>query len=260
MIKKKKKGPIQGVDPDLADLGFKRIKPVRRTRISMEVSSKTKAGKTRLTLTMTEPIGILNTDRALEDILPEFPNVDVIVKDFSQKIAPGEKLNQAQAKLLEAEFDEAYQALMEHKHIRSVSVDKWTTIWEVARFAEFGVASVKAHHYVPVNLRMRGYASRYQEHNKNVLFLQDMKEEWVGDKPTGRFIVDGFKYTPGLVQVNAFMWREEETDAEDQGFRLKITGCGLNAELVGWEFKNEGIDFRKIASMVLVDTKASDWR
>jgi len=254
---KPKGNPIGIVDPDLARLGFVRIKPVRQKRISMEVSGPTKTGKTRLILTMTEPIGILNTDRSLQDILPEFPNVDLIVKDFSDKFTPGEALTQKQAKLLEREFASAYQGLLEHKHVRSIGVDKWTTIWEVARYAEFGVASMRAHHYVPVNLRMRGYASGYQGHDKNVLLVQDVKEEWIGEKSTGRLIIDGFKYTPGLMQVNASMRREEGDDRE---FVLGITGCGLNADLVGYEFKGKSVDFKKIAPMVLLDTTASDWK
>jgi len=252
-----KTNPLAGVDPVLAKLGFTRIKPTKRNWFSMEVSGKTKTGKSRLSLKMTEPIGILNTDRSLLDVLEEdeFKAVDFVVKDFSQKIAPGEELDQRQAQMLEREFASGYQGLMEHKLMRSVSIDKWTTIWEVARYAEFGKASVKAHHYVPVNLRMRRYASLYQEHNKNVMFIEDVKEEWVAEKSTGRWIVDGFKYTPSLVQVNAVMGRDEDLD-----FYLEITGSGLNTSVVGTKLYNDEIDFKRLALMVLPNTLPGDWK
>lgn len=247
------------VDPALAKLGFTRIKPVRIKRITMEVSGLTKTGKTRLGLTMPQPIGLINTDRSLTDVLPEFPNVDVSVIDLSGMFNEGEELSQGQAKAIEQKFSAAYRALLAHPRVRSVVVDKWTAMWEVARYAEFGKASVKAHHYVPVNLRMRGYLTAVQNTAKNVLLIQDTKEEWINEKPTGRLIVDGFKYTPSLVQVNAQMRRESPAD-EDAGFRLAITGCGVNADLMGWEFENEDINWPKIGSMALTDTKMSDWK
>lgn len=254
---KAKINPLGPVDPKLAALGFQRIKPVRIKRITAEVSGKTKVGKTRLMLTMTPPIGIINTDRDLEDLLPEFPDVDLVVVDLSKDFVPGEQLTQNQAKMLEAKFFKAYQGLMDSKGIRSIGISKWTTLWEVARFAEFGVASVKAHHYVPVNLRMRGYLQAAKECHKNVLLEQDMKEEWVNEKPTGRWIVDGFKYTPGLMQLNMQMAREEDGDRD---FVLSIAGCGVNAELVGQEFRNDEIDWKKLAPLVLEDTDPADWR
>jgi hypothetical protein len=251
-----KSNPIGAVDPELAKLGFKRLKARRIPRISMEVSGKTKGGKTHLMMTMTEPIGIINTDRALDDILPEFPDVDFVLKDLSPMFAPGQELGQKEAQLIEREFSRAYDGLLGNRHVRSIGIDKWTAMWEVARYAEFGRASVKAHHYVPVNMRMRGYLMKYQSHDKNLLLLQDVKEEWINEKPTGRYIVDGFKYTPGLMQVNAFAYREEEGN---RLFKLQITGCGLNSDLMGWEFEGDGVDWHKIAPMVLPDTKASDW-
>lgn len=250
-----KTNPMKGVDPSLSKLGFSRIKPVRRKRISMEVSGKTKTGKTRLALTMTPPIGLINTDRSLEDILPEFPDVDLVVKDLGPMFSPGQPLSQKQAQQIEAQFSSAYDALLE-SHVRSIVVDKFTTIWEVARFAEFGVASVKAHHYVPVNLRMRGYIGKFQQHDKNLLLIHEVKEEWKNEQPTGRWIVDGFKYTPGLVQVNGFMDREEGGG----DFILSITGCALNAELVGWDFKGEDVNWPNLASMVMPETKKGDWQ
>lgn len=254
-----KTNPIGAVDPALVKMGFTRIRP--RTgpkRMSMEVSGKTKAGKTRLILKSTPPIGVLNTDRSLKDLLEldEFADLDLVVKDFSGIFTPGEQLSQAEAKALESDFARSYRQLYESKVIRSIGISKWTTLWEVARFAEFGVASMKAHHYVPVNLRMRGYLGMFDRGGKNLILEQDVKEEWVGDKPTGRFIIDGFKYTPGLVQVNAQMWREDGGG----DFVLGITGNALDGSLVGMEFRNDDIDFKKIASYAVPGTTIKDWR
>jgi len=251
-----KVNPMRGVDPSLAKLGFKRIKPVRRKCISMEVNGKTKSGKTRLCLTMPEPVGFINTDRSLQDILPEFPDLDIVLMDLAPMFAPGEPLNQGLARDIERKFATAYAGLWE-SGVKSIVVDKFTTMWEVARFAEFGVASVKAHHYVPVNMRMRGYIMKYQQYEKNLLLVHEVKEEWVNEKSTGRWIVDGFKYTPGLMQVNASMEREEDGDRD---FTLTVTGCGLDADLTGKVFTNDEINFKEVAMKALPDTLPGDWK
>lgn len=252
-----KTNPMKGVDPALAKLGFNRIKPVRKKRLSMDVKGKTKSGKSRLIFQMPQPIGILNFDRSLDDLIAEFPDVDVIVKDMSHMISPGEALTQQEAQAIEAEFKKGYDALLNHQHVRSVGIDKGTTLWEVARYAEFGSASARAHHYVAVNLRMRGYLLAYQQHMKNVVITHDLKEEYVDEKPTGRMIIDGFKYTESLMQVNTTMWREEKDDRE---FKLRIDGCALNAGVVGEELEDDNITFGQIALLVLEDTQPSDWR
>jgi hypothetical protein len=224
----------------------------------MESSGDTKSGKTRLIFTMPEPIAIVNFDRSLQDILPEFPDKDFVVMDFSERYAGAEDANQAQAKMLEKEFAAGLRGLFEHRHVKSIAVDKGTTLWEVVRVAEWGrISNIKAHHYVPVNARMRAYMSWYIAHNKNFMVTHDAKEEWVNEKPTGRMLVDGFKYTSSLMQVNVIMSREKDGDRD---FVLEVTGCGTNADLVGWEFKGEDIDFKKIALKAMDDTLPSDWR
>lgn len=259
----KGRDPIGPVDPSLVKLGFSRIKPNRIKRIGMEVSGDTKCGKTHLIMTMTEPIAIINFDRSLQDILPEFPGVDLIVKDFSDMYGEIEDSTNPQARMTkakaaEAQFAAALKGLFEHRHVRSIAVDKGTTLWELIRVAEWGnISNIKAHHYVPVNARMRAYMSMYMAHDKNFLVTHDTKEEWVNEKPTGRQLVDGFKYTSSLMQVNASMWRDKDGDRD---FKMEITGCGTNAELVGWEFVGADVNWKKIAPMVLDDTVAADWK
>jgi hypothetical protein len=252
-----KSNPIGPVDPALAKLGFQRVRTDRKKRIIAELGGKTKTGKSRFGLTLTEEIGVLNTDRSLEDLLPEFPEVRVVVKDLSGMFDPGKELNQKEAVLIQSEFDRGYRALLASPRIKSVMVDKWNTVWEVVRYAAFGRASVKPHHYVAVNMQMRGYLAMAQQSDKNVLLIQDLKEEWVNEKPTGRWVVDGFKYTGGLAQLNLVASRDEEGGRD---FHLEVTGCGTNAALVGWDFKNEKINFREnVAKLVLPDTEAKDW-
>lgn len=254
--KARRKDPIGAVDSRLKVLGFTRIKAVRKAKLSMDARGRTKSGKSRLMLTMPEPIGILNFDRSLETLLSEegFKNKDVVVKDLTKFIRPGEKLTRSEAQKAEAEFAEAYRALLSHPKIKSVGVDKGTTLWEIMRFAEFGQASAKAHHYVPVNLRMRGYLMMPEDHNKNVIFLHDLKEEWAGEKPTGRWVADGFKYASSLVQENVDLYRDDDGD-----FVLKLQGSALDGTAVGTEWYGEDIDFVKIAAQI-TDTLPSEWR
>lgn len=236
----------------LSSLGFKRpeFKPVRR--LSMLAYGKTKTGKSRFGLTMPGPIAVINFDRALTDLLPQFPKKKILLLDLSGEYAGG--LNQKKAERLEAQFAAAWAEALKSKEVRSVMVDKTSTLWEIVRWAEFGkIDHVKPHHYVPVNSRMRSYISSVIDSDKNVLMIDDTKEEWVNEKPTGRFVRDGFKHSDSLVQISLQFERKDKT------FTTTVDSCAMNADLAGWEFEDENINFPELATMAVPDSNREDW-
>jgi len=241
-----------------ANLGFERPRRTRQRRQCWLGAGKTKTGKTRFGLTFPGPIAVLSFDRAIEDVLHEVPGADVVVKDFTRSFKLGEPMTQAQAQAVEAEFAKAYLGALEHKDIRTVMIDKGTTLWEIMRYAEWGkIDHVKAHHYVGVNSRMRRYLLAFQDSTKNVYIVDDVKEEWDDNgKPTGQFKREGFKHTPGLVQVCASFERVEK----GKDFFMTLEECALNSSLIGWKFEGPEIDFRQIAGMVMTDSVAEDWK
>lgn len=222
----------------------------------MLVSGKTKVGKSRFGLTMPGPIAVINFDRSLIDLLPQFPKKDILLLDLSGEYAGG--LDAAKAKRLESAFAKAWETALSSPEVRSVMVDKTSTLWEIVRWAEFGkIDRVMPHHYVPVNTRMRSYIAAVIASDKNVLLIDDSKEEWVNEKPTGRLVRDGFKHADSLVQISASMDRRVRD--EGKPFVMTIDTCSMNAELVGWEFEDANINFAEVASMAVPDSNREDW-
>ena len=53
-------------------------------------------------------------------------------------------MTKKEAEQAEREFADCYVALLEDPLVRSVGIDKGTTLWEVLRYAQFGSASMRA--------------------------------------------------------------------------------------------------------------------
>ena len=213
-------------------------------------SGKIKTGKTRFGLTFPGPIAVINFDRQIEDLIAEFPDVDVVVKRLEQSPWGA---TQAEAQALEMDFSRALKAAHANPHIRTVMIDKVTTLWELVRFAEFGkLAGVRPRNYEAANLRMRGYLSLYQASGKNAYYVEDVKDEWLDDKPTGRVIRDGFKQSAGIAQVVVSF------DREGKSFGMAFDEC-INSTLIGTRFNGEDINFKGLAPLVMPEIDPAVW-
>lgn len=216
-------------------------------------SGKIKTGKTRFGLTFPGPIAVINFDRQIEDLIAEFPSTEVVVKSFIERIPFGTALTQAEAKALEADFARSLKMAHANPHVRTVMIDKETTLWEIPRLAEFErLSGVRARNYEAVNLRMRSYLSLYQTSGKNAYYVDDVRDEWVDDKQTGRVIRDGFKQAAGIAQVVVSF------DRVGKEFSMTFEEC-INTSLLGTRFTGEDVNFKSLAPLVMPDVDPTVW-
>jgi hypothetical protein len=236
--------------------GFKKPTYKRKARLITLVYGLTKTGKTRFALTAPAPIAFINFDRSLEDVLPDFKGLDIGIADYSDDLGV---LDQAAATKVMARFQTDYAAALADPRVKTVVVDKLTTLWEVMRWARLGkVTQVRPHHYTQVNQEMRQYMLMPQATDKNVIFIEDVKEEWLNEKSTGRMVRDGFKHGSTLVQLELeFTRNEDEIDMEEDelGFHAIIKGSSVSAAMVGFDFEGDQIDFKFIAEALLPEVK-----
>ena len=153
------------------------------------------------------------------------------------------------------------------KKARTLVIDKESMLWEVMRYAFDEVRSPDPKSFHELNLMYRGWVQDAENNGINFGMIRDMHDTWgkVGVSKssgnvqmgfTGKFIPDGQKYVPGLVQINL----EHRWDDEDREFKVKILEkCRLGnaVDLIGTE--SGGLDFLGLVTMLYPEMDPEEW-
>ena len=102
-----------------------------------------------------------------------------------------------------------------------------------------------------------------QATKKNVIFIEDVKEEWKNEKSTGLMIRDGYKHGASLAQLELEFKRDYTViDAAEGelGFRAEVKSASTGADQVGFVFEDDQIDFRTIAETLLPGVPEKAWK
>lgn len=244
------------LDSKLAALGFVTADATVQHRVIISVAGMDKEGKTHFSLTSTPPIAYFSIDIGEEGVLSKFASSKTIYpNDFH---VPLEKKD---AEKEWERFNRAYHASLESKQIRSIVIDTWTEIWELARMAEFGkVDQVMPYMYGPINRQMRQLIrSAFKHKGTNLILLQKMRPVYINDKRTKDYEPAGFNDTKYLVQANLQVWREESVDGGKAPFHLYIRNCRQNPDLAGMDLEGEMCNFPMFASLAIDGTTLDDW-
>lgn len=173
---------------------------------------------------------------------------------------------------------------------RTIIIDTGTETWELLRLCEFGkLQAVKPHHYAAVNGMMRDMVRAAFDSDVNVIWLHKLKAEWIqssdpakGASKSGTFERQGFGDMAFLVQANCLLYRaptagkdkvmrwkagealqefplEKREERDDLGFRFRIGNSRHDPKLEGTELRNDLIDFKMIAQMMVPDSTDADW-
>jgi hypothetical protein len=258
----------------ISDLRRAGAKPVPKDEpfMIMAVKALPGKGKTHFSLTAPPPIAFFDMDDGITEIRDKFDLTDdqllhfPVPYDGEDDVIAEKALNN-----MAKQFDMCINA--PNDVVRSIVIDSDSELWEMIRLARFGrLKDVKPDSYGPVNREYMGYIKRAKKRKKNLILINQMKEEWVspgmkkGKKAmaqwTGNFIPDRMKKTQYLIQVDVEMFVDE------LGFNLRVDKCRKNPYLVGevltTEFGNdeEKLDmcnFKTLACMVMEDTEMEDW-
>jgi len=233
----------------LLKLGFSQP-PTMVNHLVCSFYARDKEGKTNMALTAPPPIAFFDVDMGVSELLDKFQHLDK--KNF---LYYGINYDGEDDDLAEKEVKralEAYHACLAAplSAVRSIVFDTDTEFWEMLRLARFGkIAEVPPNAYATVNREYIGIIKAALRSDKNVILLNQMKEEWVsppgktkeGKKKmaqwSGQYIRDCMKRLPYLVQLSARLFRDSV------GYNCEITRCRRRPEEEGTILTTEyGVD------------------
>lgn len=151
------------------------------------------------------------------------------------------------------------------KGLRSVIVDTWTEFFQLGCFARIG----KDKQIMPVErTKVNGiYSSLIHNalYGKRNVILLAKTSEWEGVTK-----IAGYNQSDGLVQTVIWTDKTFKRVKDENGklvqrrvYTYKVTDCRQNSDIEGEQFDSDELGdhpFAQLASMIVLGTKARDWR
>lgn len=202
-------------------------------------------GKTRFGLTGPEVIGCVPLEmksyKTISEVCAETGKRVFKPKDPNSLLVPIRRVDameDAQAQKFYNEHlkkvNDVIYAMLEHKDVRTVLIDKWTTYVTWVEFAVNGMAGkkymkIKDKVYVDKkesNQRIIDMMNSFSAYGKTVILTNSEKNEYANDKETGRTIYEGFKYLGSHTNLLIHMesnkfWKPSDADKKWK-FRLNV--------------------------------------
>lgn len=245
--------------------GFTRSNSEVRRRLIMAIDGATKSGKSHFALTAPEPICVINHDFGLEGVVEKFQSdKDIYVLDVPFNVEEFRNMDPKRAAQAADDILKKIKAATQKVlgQARTVIVDKATETWELVRLSHFGkLDQVKPHHYVFPNREYREFIRQfYDQAVTSLILLHDIKDEYIENERTGVKERAGFKETGGLVQCNAFCYRDATPgQTVPDCFHMEIMDCRQDASLAGVDISGADLNFPALAAMIFPSTKEEDW-
>lgn len=265
----------------LAELGF--VRPPKNTikRVNGVIIAPQKSGKTEFVCGMPEPVAIVSTDEGVKNVVEKHVRrgKDIFIKEFKSKqrwdfnLKLGSKMSpdiQAEYQSIWRDIQKAYKKLLEAplSDVRSIGIDTATEWYEIARFAEWGAASVGKFQFGPMNQMLRELFRAAMDSDKNVLFTTRMKKQYKGgDGSEGSGSWDGKSYEMAGFQDLKYCVENVvllSRDGEDGDFRLDVESSRVNGKLFLGRDDSQlngasNVNFIELAKMLYPDTDDEDW-
>lgn len=233
-------------------------------------------GKTRLGMTMPTPFAVVCLDQktvvTVEKVARELGLKEgrdyVLSQNFVKIKNPRTvlKMEVEEAKKYFRErtnqiMDTCYRAI-DHKDIRGLMVDTGTMLSDEVFAAHFGLKDrVMARDRGPFNKEMEQFYAYCS--TKNLYVTHMAKEKWVGEQPSGVYVLDGWKSTGYKVNAVVRLQRKASGDGE---FQLDVVQAQANAELFGKKglssetgLTGEDINWMNLAMQVFPDSEPEWW-
>lgn len=262
------------LEAELHRLGFERAMSEVRPLLYVALDGRDKSGKDHWSLTAPGPIGIIDVNRGLEGVVQKFQKKKEI---YVLKVDAAAGQEQAKNEFLK--FANAWKSLLK-SGLRTLIVDNFGEVWELARVAEFGSQSSRARNYGGLNAMMDELLNLPLEPantDTNVILIHNLKDEWVGDESTGNMARWGYKNTRHKAQINALIemkgvytdrlrfmgsdvYKTEDADPKDDiQFRLTVSNSRFDADMAGKTFEDKDCNFKALAMWVHDTVPASHW-
>ncbi len=217
-------------------------------------------GKTTFALTAPGPIVVFTFDYGLEGVVEPFARKkDIRVCKYNWE--PSRDIAQETAVAVRDQFKKQFIAAVT-SGARTLVIDKETLLWEVFRYAEFGMPNGAPREYGPLKQEYRKLFNLVKESTLNLGVIQSMKSPWEAEtKPTGKTQLSKSKMRErtGMDEIGAQVNVNIEHYRNDAGFFMKLYKAkGPAAEAVhyrDWPF----MDVPTLGGMLFPDSPDSAW-
>jgi len=240
--------------------GFSRVTGEVQHRLVMSIQGIQKTGKTSFGLSGPGPIALLNLDLGDEGVVQKYTSEKAIYKnDYRAK----RRMAREDYTALWEKLKNDYYTALDSPILRTLLFDTATDGWEMCRLARHGkLSQVLPRDYDFVNFEFKELIKEALHSNKNVIFIHQVKDEYINDKSTGNKIMSGFKKMPFEVQLVMETTTFDEKDKDGLGNRIfgaRIVDCRHDPLLNGMDFIEEDFNFTTVATALFPDTTEKDW-
>lgn len=236
--------PALGTTPGAGFSKFTRS----RHRLIVMVQGKQKTGKTHFALTA-ESDGLLkyqSFNLGLEGVIdrPGVPwnidNIQVAEYDLTEFPVNGTDTERAVA------ADSIWQRYLANQYdaidtASTVVVDFEADAWELFRVARSGRENPEKQAYLSISPEYRRHFNAFLQSDCNLIVIEPMKEEWKGNKATGKDVAAGFKDMPYVAQVIVETYKRPGQD-----YGIIVRDCRINPELEGMELPNDFVTLKEM--------------
>lgn len=183
--------------------------PIKK-RLITAIFGKEGVGKTVLALTFPPPFFIINADRNMSKYLKLLPPSHVVNY---------ERMSLDDVDSLTPEMAKVYMGKINKMVSMAIKANEGTLIWEgediiwdIVKTGTLPRGDAKAREYADSNNWMNNHYKRAEESNLNMAITSFAKPEWVGEtKTSGKFIREGWKWTPRWYNTAVYMYLGEST-------------------------------------------------
>jgi len=217
-----------------------------QANIIVSISGQPKTGKSHLALSFPPPIRVFNFDIGIEPVLKKYPDKDIRVTSYPIPIVDSVKATGFGKEISKIwnQFTDDLKAASEDTEIKTIIIDTWTAVYELARIAraaELGQENLLQFQYGDVYARLRAMIQYPRIAGQNLVLTTYLRDRYVNEANTGELELDGWKRTESEVDVVLWTSRVQKSVAggkkenkiitliKDNRFDLQI--CGVEMEM-----------------------------
>ena len=221
--------------------------------IIVSIAGQPKSGKSHLALTFPDPIKVFSLDIGLAPVLAKFKDKEIDVLQLPIPLIDTSKPSDY-ARPLWTQFQNEYEAAIEDGYYKTIVVDTFTALYEIARNSykeELGVSSLVPWQYGEVYARMSGVVMRAILGGVNLVLTSYLRDRYVNDKNTGEPELDGWKKTESLVDLVLWTAYEKRTTAgkDRKVIVTSIKGNRYDVQLNDLELENT--DYEELMNLLM---------
>jgi len=246
-------------------------------RMICSVVGRDKKGKTHYSLTAPAPIAFFNLNTGLEGVVQKFEKeIWEFRLELPKELGSAESdkdakraaaIDMKNLAMMEVEkFLKGWKTALLNAQVKTIVIDTASELWALYRLAEFGKSTqVPPHLYNYLNAKFKREINKIYATNKNLILLHQMKEEYIENAPTGKYIREGFKEIGHMVQTNLIATRmKEKTKYPLPGqpnppFVIIVENSRTNPDLLETEFVGMMATFPMVSSMI-TGTPPKEWK